>query len=77
MSKEAEARDLSSAFLRMSRPASKGGTGGTFTAAATKAGHADSPGGRSAFAREVLNNPDDYSPKMRRKAQFYQNVISK
>lgn len=71
------AKDLSNAFLRMSKPASKGGTGGTFTAAATKAGHDDSPEGRRAFARKVLANPDRYTEKMRRKAQFYENVISK
>lgn len=77
MSTEARAKDLSSAFLRMSKPASKGGTGGTFTAAATKAGHEDSPEGRRAFAQKVLATPDEYSDKMRRKAQFYLNVISK
>lgn len=70
------AKGLASAFQKMSKPASKGGTGGTFTAAATKAGHADSPEGRSAFAREVLNNPDSYSPKMIKKANFYRNIIS-
>lgn len=61
----------------MSKPASKGGTGGTFTAAATKAGHADSPAGRKAFAEQVLKNPGDYSEKMVKKASFYKNVISK
>lgn len=77
MSNRGRAKDLSNAFLRMSKPASKGGTGGTFTAAATKAGHDDSPEGRRAFARKVLANPDRYTEKMRRKAQFYENVISK
>ena len=56
---------------------SKGGTGGTFTAAATKAGHEDSPEGRKAFANEVLKNKDDHSDKMVKKANFYKNVISK
>jgi hypothetical protein len=77
MTTEANAKDLSSAFLRMSRPASKGGSGGTFTTAATKAGHEDSPEGRKSFARRVVANPGNYSDKMRRKAQFYLNVISK
>lgn len=72
-----EAKGLAQAFRRMSRPASKGGTGGTFTAAATKAGHADSPEGREAFANEVLGHPDDYSPRMVKKANFYRNIVSK
>jgi hypothetical protein len=45
----AKAKGLAQAFQKMSRPASKGGTGGTFTAAATKAGHDDSPAGRKAL----------------------------
>jgi len=79
MSKESreKAKGLTQAFKKMSKPASKGGTGGTFTAAATKAGHEDSPAGRKAFAKEVLSNKDEYSTKMIRKATFYQNVISK
>ena len=77
MSTPGRAKDLANAFRRMSKPASKGGTGGTFTTAATKAGHEDSPEGRKAFAREVLSNPEDYTSKMRRKAQFYTNVIAK
>ncbi len=68
---------LAQAFRKMSKPASKGGTGGTFTAAATKAGHEDSPAGRMAFAEEVLRDRDDYSPRMVKKANFYKNVISK
>ena len=72
-----KARGLAQAFRKMSKPASKGGTGGTFTAAATKAGHADTPSGRKAFANEVLDNPDQHSEKMVRKANFYKNVISK
>jgi len=73
----AKAKDLARVFQRMSKPASRGGTGGTFTAAATKAGHEDSPEGRKAFANAVLSNPDSYSPKMVKKANFYKNVISK
>lgn len=73
----ARAKGLANAFKKMSKPASKGGTGGTFTAAATKAGHPDTPEGRSAFAREVLKDPSSYSPKMVKKANFYRNVISR
>jgi hypothetical protein len=72
-----KARQLAEAFSKMSKPASKGGTGGTFTAAATKAGHADTPAGRKEFANKVLANPGEYSEKMRRKASFYKNVISR
>ena len=75
--KREKARGLAQAFQKMSKPASKGGTGGTFTAAATKAGHPDTPAGRKAFANEVLDNPDQHSEKMARKANFYKNVISK
>lgn len=75
--KRQKARQLASAFRRMEKPASQGGTGGTFTAAATKAGHADTPAGRKEFANQVLANPAQYSEKMRRKASFYRNVISK
>jgi hypothetical protein len=75
--KREKARELAQAFQKMSKPASKGGTGGTFTAAATKAGHADSPEGRMAFAEKVLGSPDNYSEKMVKKANFYKNVISK
>jgi hypothetical protein len=71
------AKGLAQAFQRMSKPASQGGTGGTFSAAATKAGHADSPEGRKAFADAVLSNPDKHSEKMVKKANFYRNVISK
>ena len=72
-----KARGLAQAFKKMSKPASKGGTGGTFTAAATKAGHADTPEGRKEFADKVLSSPDNYSEKMVKKANFYRNVISK
>lgn len=70
------AKSLTQAFQKMSKPASKGGTGGTFTAAATKASYPDSPAGRKQFANKVLDNPDQYSEKMRKKASFYKNVIS-
>lgn len=70
------ARAATQAFKRMSKPASKGGTGGTFTAAATKAGYEDTPEGRRTFAKEVLNNKEQYSSKMVKKANFYQNVIA-
>ena len=56
---------------------SKGGTGGTFTAAATKAGYEDTPESRLEFANKILKNKDEYSDKMVRKANFYKNVISK
>ena len=54
----------------------KGGTKGTFTAAATKAGHADTPEGRKEFANKVLDDPKA-SPKMKKKAAFYKNIINK
>lgn len=73
----AKAKGLARAFKAMSKPASKGGTGGTFSAAATKAGHPDTPAGRKAFANAVLKNPDAYSEKMVKKANFYKNVIAK
>lgn len=73
----AKAKGLAQAFRKMSRAASKGGTGGTFTAAATKAGHEDSPAGRKAFAAEVLSRPEQHSLKMVKKANFYRNIISK
>ena len=41
---------LKKAFKKMDKPMSKGGTGGTFTAAATKAGYDDTPA-----ARKVLS----------------------
>ena len=77
MSKETrkQAKGLAKAFKKMSH-GKKGGTKGTFTAAATKAGHADTPEGRKAFANKVLNDADS-SPKMKKKANFYKNIISK
>tara|TARA_B100001029_G_C15021285_1_gene430715 strand:- start:369 stop:605 length:237 start_codon:yes stop_codon:yes gene_type:complete len=78
MKKTRKAGDrLKEAFKKMEKPASKGGTGGTFKAAATKAGYPDSTEGRDDFAQKVLNNKDDYSPKMVKKANFYKNIISK
>lgn len=75
MSKRSSAKSLAKAFKKMSHR-KKGGTKGTFTAAATKAGHPDSPEGRKAYANEVLNDPDA-SAKMKKKATFYKNIISK
>ncbi len=69
------AKSVAKAFKKMSH-GKKGGTKGTFTAAATKAGHADTPEGRKAYADSVLNDPKA-SPKMKKKATFYKNIISK
>ena len=71
-----KAKSLAKAFKKMSKPASKGGTGGTFKTAATKAGYADSTEGRKKFANHVLSNKDDFSPKMVKKANFYKNIIA-
>lgn len=71
-----KAKGLTQAFKKMKKPASEGGTGGTFSAAATKAGHEDSPEGRKEFANEVLANKEKYSSKMVKKANFYKNVVS-
>ena len=73
--KRQKAKGLAKAFKKMSHR-KKGGTKGTFTAAATKAGHADSPEGRKAYANKVLNDPNA-SPKMKKKANFYKNIINK
>ena len=73
--KRSKAKGLASAFKKMSHR-KKGGTKGTFTAAATKAGHADTPAGRKAFANKVLNDPKA-TAKMKKKATFYKNIISK
>ena len=70
-----KAKGLAKAFKKMSHR-KKGGTKGTFTAAATKAGHADTPAGRKAYANKVLNDPNA-TPKMKKKANFYKNIISK
>lgn len=73
--KRKNAKSLAKAFKKMSHR-KKGGTKGTFTAAATKAGHPDTPEGRKAYANEVLNDPKA-STKMKKKANFYKNIISK
>mgnify|MGYP001392418404 CR=1 FL=1 len=73
--KRTKAKGLAKAFQKMSHR-KKGGTKGTFTAAATKAGHPDTPEGRKAFANQVLNDPDA-STKMKKKATFYKNIINK
>ena len=73
--KRKEAKGLAKAFKKMSHR-KKGGTKGTFTAAATKAGHADTPAGRKAYAKKVIKDPDA-SAKMKKKANFYLNIISK
>lgn len=75
MSKRKAAKGLAEAFKKMSHR-KKGGTKGTFTAAATKAGHDDNPQGRKAYANQVLKDPSA-SPKMKKKANFYKNIISK
>lgn len=75
MSKRKAAKGLAKAFKKMSHR-KKGGTKGTFTAAATKAGFVDTPEGRKAYANEVLKDPSA-SPKMKKKANFYKNIISK
>ena len=71
-----EAKAVAKAFKKMDKPMSKGGTGGTFSAAATKAGYADTPEGRKQYANKVVKDPDA-SPKLKKKANFYKNVISK
>ena len=75
MAKESrkKAKGLAKAFKKMSH-GKKGGTKGTFTAAATKAGHPDTPEGRKAYANAVLKDPGA-SSKMRKKANFYKNII--
>ena len=73
--KRTKAKGLAKAFQKMSHR-KKGGTKGTFTAAATKAGHPDTPEGRKAFANQVLNDPNA-STKMKKKATFYKNIINK
>ena len=73
--KRRNAKGLAKAFKKMSHR-KKGGTKGTFTAAATKAGYADTPDERKAFANKVAKDPDA-SPKMKKKANFYKNIINK
>lgn len=69
------AKSLAKAFKKMSH-GKKGGTKGTFSAAATKAGYPDTVAGREDYARSVIND-DDASSKMKKKANFYLNVIKK
>ena len=71
-----KAKAVAKAFKKMDKPMSKGGTGGTFSAAATKAGYADTPEGRKQYANKVVKDPDA-SPKLKKKANFYKNVINK
>ena len=73
--KRSKAKGLAKAFKKMSHR-KKGGTKGTFTAAATKAGYPDTPEGRKSYANAVLND-SDASPKMKKKATFYKNIINK
>ena len=75
MSKRSSAKSLAKAFKKMSHR-KKGGTKGTFTAAATKAGHPDTPAGRKAFDNQILKDPNA-SSKMKKKANFYKNIIDK
>ncbi len=74
--KHSNAKSLASAFKNMQKAGSEGGTGGTFKAAATKAGHPDTPEGRKAFAKKVIDD-DSATSKMKKKANFYLNVINK
>jgi|TARA_R110001599_G_scaffold349499_1_gene577922 hypothetical protein len=69
-----ESNSIDKAFKQMDTPTSEGGTKGTFTAAATKAGFSNSKTGRTEFANKVLNDPNA-STLMKRKANFYKNVI--
>ena len=73
--KRSKAKGLAKAFQKMSHR-KKGGTKGTFTAAATKAGYPDTPEGRKSYAIAVLKDPDA-SSKMKKKATFYKNIINK
>ena len=73
--KRKNAKGLAKAFKKMSHR-KKGGTKGTFTAAATKAGYSDTPDGRKSYAQKVLKDPDA-TPKMKKKANFYINIINK
>ena len=73
--KQSKAKGLAKAFKKMSHR-KKGGTKGTFTAAATKAGYPDTPEGRKSYANSVLKDPDA-SSKMKKKATFYKNIINK
>ena len=78
MSKEERknAKSIAQAFKNMDKSMGEGGTGGTFKAAATKAGAPDTPEGRKAFANKACSDPDA-SPKLKKKACFYKNIIAK
>ena len=73
--REKESISIVDAFKQMDKPTSEGGTKGTFTAAATKAGYADTKAGRTEFANAVLAD-DNATTKMKRKANFYKNFIA-
>ena len=77
MSKESrkQAKGLAKAFKKMSH-GKKGGTKGTFTAAATKAGHPDTPEGRKDYANAVLKDPGA-STKMKKRPNSYKNIFIK
>lgn len=53
---------------RMKKPMSEGGTKGSFTAAATRAGM-----GVQEYARHVLAHKDEHSPGLVKKANFARN----
>ena len=54
---------------RMRKPMSEGGTKGSFTAAATKAGM-----GVQEYANEVLSHRDEHSSALVKKANFARNA---
>jgi hypothetical protein len=56
---------------RMGIAMSQGGTKGSFTAAATKAGM-----GVQEYARHILAHKDEHSPKLVKKANFARNAAS-
>ena len=70
-----ESNSIDKAFKQMDTPTSEGGTKGTFTAAATKAGFPITKAGRTEYANKVLNN-ENASTLMKRKANFYKNFIA-
>ena len=61
---------------RMNTAMSEGGTQGSFKAAASKAGYETTPAGLKEFANKVMNDPNA-SDKLKKKANFYLNVVSK
>ena len=70
-----ESESIDRAFKKMEKPPSEGGTKGTFTAAASRAGFANSKAGRTEYANKVLGDASA-STKMKRKANFYKNFIA-